>query len=85
MGITDLRWFTPEVEVDLCGHATLASAFVVREFLEPGSDRVKFQTKSGELTVTSDNGRLAMDFPARMPSPCSPPTELIEGLGRHSV
>jgi predicted PhzF superfamily epimerase YddE/YHI9 len=81
-GCYDLRWFTPQVEVDLCGHATLAAAFVVREYLEPGCDRVRFRTKSGELAVTHESGRLAMDFPARMPAACTPPAELLDGLGR---
>lgn len=81
-GQYDLRWFTPEVEVDLCGHATLASAFVVREHLEPGCNRMRFSTQSGELAVTHQDGRLALDFPARMPTACPPPAELLEGLGR---
>src|ERR1700691_2163213 len=61
-----LRWFTPTVEVDLCGHATLASGFVVMSFLEPEREAVSFRTvKAGTLTVTRNGNVLAMDFPAR--------------------
>ena len=61
----ELRWFTPEVEVDLCGHATLASAHTVFEHLEPTSDSVAFSTRSGLLRVQRDlDGRLRMDLPA---------------------
>src|SRR5215470_11837533 len=66
-----LRWFTPEVEVDLCGHATLASAFIVLNRLERGRSEVTFRTlKSGALTVSRDGELLAMNFPARPPSQC---------------
>jgi PhzF family phenazine biosynthesis protein len=63
-----LRWFTPTLEVDLCGHATLASAFVVFEFLDRAAEAVRFETRSGELVVRRKEGLLAMDFPAR-PNP----------------
>ena len=76
-----LRWFTPAVEVDLCGHATLASAFVLFEFLEPGREEATFSTASGELTVTRSGNRLALDFPARPPEPAEPCPGLIESLG----
>ena len=59
----NLRWFTPRMEVDLCGHATLASSFVVLNFLEPESDVVRFQTRSGLLTVRRVGGLYRMDFP----------------------
>jgi len=65
-----LRWFTPAVEVDLCGHATLASAFVVLNDLAPGERSVSFETKSGSLTVTRDGDLYSMDFPSRPPEPC---------------
>jgi len=58
-----LRWFTPEVEVKLCGHATLASAYVLFNILEPGRAKVKFETLSGALTVVAAGDRLVMDFP----------------------
>jgi predicted PhzF superfamily epimerase YddE/YHI9 len=77
-----LRWFTPTVEVDLCGHATLASAHVVFEFLEPQSESVRFRTlKAGTLTVSRRGGMLVMDFPARPPAPCEPPSGLLAALG----
>lgn len=77
----DLRWFTPKVEVDLCGHATLASAFAVFEYIKPGAGRVDFQTKSGQLSVERQGDLLTMDFPARRPEPCPPPDHLAEILG----
>jgi PhzF family phenazine biosynthesis protein len=77
-----LRWFTPSVEVDLCGHATLASAHVVFSFLEPARDRVRFRTlKAGTLEVSRRSGLLVMDFPARPPSPCQAPAGLLAALG----
>ena len=58
-----LRWFTPGTEVELCGHATLASAFIILNFYEPDSDMVQFDTLSGKLTVTRQENLLRMDFP----------------------
>ena len=77
----ELRWFTPSCEVKLCGHATLASAFVIFQFLAPGSKIVHFETRySGVLSVSRGRDLLSMDFPALSPWPClSPPVEL-EGL-----
>lgn len=79
-----LRWFTPRLEVKLCGHATLASAFVLFEFLEPGREAVTFDTLSGRLGVVREGERLSMDFPsigsARLDDD-SVPDALIEGLG----
>jgi PhzF family phenazine biosynthesis protein len=66
-----LRWFTPGVEVDLCGHATLATASVILNDLTPGERSVSFETKSGTLTVTRDGDLYAMDFPSRPPAPCA--------------
>lgn len=77
-----LRWFTPVSEVDLCGHATLASAHVIFQILGYPKQIVAFETRSGTLTVERKGERLAMNFPARSPKPCSPPSALIEGLGR---
>lgn len=76
-----LRWFTPGCEVDLCGHATLASAYVLfHELNEPGGS-LRFDTKSGELVVRRDADRLAMDFPARSPQPIEPDPRLVTALG----
>ncbi len=64
-GHYDLRWFTPEVEVDLCGHATLASAYVVFNDVDPSLDQVSFETRSGTLTVAREaDGWMSMDLPA---------------------
>ncbi len=59
-----IRWFTPRREVPLCGHATLASGYVLLHVLNPQSEKVVFQSKSGDLTVTKDDAWLTMDFPA---------------------
>jgi PhzF family phenazine biosynthesis protein len=66
-----LRWFTPTVEVPLCGHATLASAYIVLNELDRGRDNVVFHTRSGALTVARDGDRLVMDFPAHRSEPAS--------------
>lgn len=76
-----LRWFTPIVEVPLCGHATLASAAAVMERLEPGRDKVIFHTASGPLTVNRTNGGYVMDFPVRRSEPAATPPGLAEALG----
>lgn len=74
----DLRWFTPKVEIDLCGHATLASAFVIFKYLQPDLNFISFSTMSGELTVSTDSsGKLSMDFPARVPTQTNI-TDIIE-------
>lgn len=76
-----LRWFTPEVEVKLCGHATLASAFVLFTELEPGRTEVKYETQSGALTVRAAGDRLIMDFPRWSIDPVDDvPRELLEAL-----
>ena len=78
-----LRWFTPSTEVDLCGHATLASAYVVFRWLQPERRRITFQTQeAGPLTVARDGDLLALDFPSRPPEPCAMPEALAAALGR---
>ncbi len=77
----ELRWFTPSVEVDLCGHATLASAYVVFRYLQPALEEVRFHTRSGLLKVRRRGEWLEMDFPARPAAPSQPPPGLIEALG----
>jgi PhzF family phenazine biosynthesis protein len=77
----ELRWFTPEVEVDLCGHATLAAAWVLIHRLADTSDVLRFATRSGELRVTRNGDELAMDFPAKVPHPCEPPAGMLAALG----
>ncbi len=76
-----LRWFTPECEVDLCGHATLASAFVLMEYLIPNAKEIQFLSKSGPLKVKRDGELLALDFPARAPVICQPSDSLVRALG----
>jgi PhzF family phenazine biosynthesis protein len=77
----DLRWFTPAVEMDLCGHATLAAAFVL--FSERGfkGDQVRFHSRSGVLAVYRNSDRLTLDFPSRPPAPTDLPEALARGLG----
>src|SRR4030066_1044553 len=77
----DLRWFTPVTEVALCGHATLASAFVLFACQKWPEENIRFRTlKSGELVVTRHNDLLEMDFPARPAYVQSPPAGLKEAL-----
>jgi PhzF family phenazine biosynthesis protein len=77
-----LRWFTPKVEVDLCGHATLASAHVLWEDgLLAESERARFLSKSGPLTAVMQDGLIELDFPASPVSPSPAPAGLAEGLG----
>ena len=76
-----LRWFTPAVEVPLCGHATLASAAVVMERLEPGRSRVTFHSASGPLEVRRAGDGYVLDFPARPSRPVAVPPGLAQALG----
>ena len=78
----DLRWFTPAVEVDLCGHATLASAHVLWEDgqLAPKAE-ARFHTKSGLLTASKQSDWIELDFPATPPEAAEPPSGLAEALG----
>src|ERR1700721_798479 len=80
-----LRWFTPATEVPLCGHATLASAAVVMERLEPGRTSVVFHSASGPLTVHRMGAGYVMDFPARPSERIAPPPGLAEALGAFPV
>jgi PhzF family phenazine biosynthesis protein len=78
----DLRWFTPALEVDLCGHATLASAHVLWEEKHLGAgETARFFTRSGLLTATQDGGLIWLDFPATPSEPAAVPPELANGLG----
>lgn len=76
-----LRWLTPTKEVDLCGHATLATAHVLFEHLGYEKPRIRFSTRSGDLFVERRGDRLAMDFPAQPTQPVDAPEALIKGLG----
>ncbi|OQX06199.1 MAG: isomerase [Desulfobulbaceae bacterium A2] len=77
-----LRWFTPAAEVNLCGHATLATAHVLFDHLGFSGPQVVFSTRSGELTVERHGRQLMMNFPALVPQPCAVPPALAEGLGQ---
>lgn len=77
----ELRWFTPKSEVQLCGHATLATAFVLFNHVEPGTRVAQFQTCSGLLTVCQEDGHLVMDFPSLPARSCAAtPNDLRKGL-----
>ncbi|MCL1846862.1 MAG: PhzF family phenazine biosynthesis protein [Coriobacteriia bacterium] len=80
-GYYDLRWFSPEVEIDLCGHATLASAFIVSSFVDPGAETLRFETMSGPLLVTRKQGLFEMDFPTRRPEPVELTPLMSQAIG----
>lgn len=81
----DLRWFTPAAEVDLCGHATLATAHVLFAHLGFEGEAIRFTTRSGPLAVWREGHALVMDFPARPAIPIETPPVLVAGLGRRPV
>ncbi|MEO1052477.1 MAG: PhzF family phenazine biosynthesis protein [Bacteroidota bacterium] len=75
-----LKWFTPEIEMDLCGHATLATAHVLINHLDYQGSAIQFDTNSGILEVTRNGSLLAMNFPSRMPVEAQLPAEIVEGI-----
>lgn len=75
-----IRWFTPTTEVDLCGHATLAAAFVIFNELGYKGNSISFESKSGILKVGKDNDLLIMDFPSQPPTTCELPTEIQQAF-----
>lgn len=80
-----LRWFTPEIEMDLCGHATLATAHVLTSILGYSSDTIIFHTLSGDLTVTVDNDLYSLDFPSRKPTNALLPEIIKNALGKQPI
>jgi len=77
-----IRWFTPSLEIDLCGHATLASAYIIKTFLEPHVRELTFTTqKAGILKTYCKDGKYTLDFPARMPAATRAPQALLKSLG----
>ena len=81
-GDYELRWFTPEAEMDLCGHATLASAYVISTYLDPGRDAMRFGSRSGPLAVTRSGDLYTLDFPIT-PMEARPASDAVtEALGR---
>jgi PhzF family phenazine biosynthesis protein len=77
----ELRWFTPKVEVDLCGHATLASAWVIATHLDPAAQTIRFDSASGPLTVTRDGDVFTLDFPTQKPTPFEDGGAVAAALG----
>ena len=75
-----LKWFTPETEMDLCGHATLASAYVIFEHLGYEREAITFNTMSGELKIKKDGDLLQMDFPSRIPEPATVPDIILKSF-----
>ncbi len=75
-----LRWFTPEIEMDLCGHATLATAHCLKTILDYKREDIVFETRSGDLIVSVEKGFYKMDFPSRMPVPDSLPETILKSL-----
>jgi len=84
-GDYDLRWFTPAIEVDLCGHATLASAYVVAEHLERNATRMRFLSRSGPLEVSREGELFTLDFPALPPEPVADVAPFAAALGAAPV
>ncbi len=80
-----IRWFTPVAEVDLCGHATLATAFVIFNYLDRSSSQITFRSRSGKLTVVQENELISMDFPSQPPALCEAPRELVDGLKKEPL
>jgi PhzF family phenazine biosynthesis protein len=76
-----IRWFTPACEVDLCGHATLASAYVLFNILGYKNDQIGFESRSGKLTVIRDGDWLVMDFPSQPPIACDTPSAIVAAFG----
>ena len=77
----DIRWFTPNGEVELCGHATMATAFVVFNFIDNNKDKILFKSLSGDLVVQKSGDLYKMDFPSQNPAKCELPKMLLNGLG----
>lgn len=80
-----LRWFTPSVEVDLCGHATLAAAWVIFNVLGDSAETLAFETRSGQLLVQRNGNDLAMDFPAKVVEPLAMEAEVKAALGINEI
>jgi len=81
----NIRWFTPCKEVRLCGHATLAAAYVLFEVLGHRGKVIDFNSLSGKLSVTQAEGVLTLNFPAQIPVKCEIPEDLVKGLGKKPV
>jgi PhzF family phenazine biosynthesis protein len=80
-----IRWFTPQTEVDLCGHATLASAWVIMNKVQQDKNEIRFGSKGGELKVRREGDLYLMDFPVHQPEKCVAPNNLIKAMGQNPV
>ncbi len=80
-----IRWFTPSTEVDLCGHATLASAHVIFEILAPQSNNIVFHSKSGKLNVARKDKLIELDFPVSSIAKCETPIEITKAFGKAPI
>ena len=80
-GYYDLRWFTPKTEIDLCGHATLGSAFVITNFVDRSENEIRFDTKSGALFVKKTDDFYVLDFPLRNPQPTAVTAPMERAMG----
>jgi PhzF family phenazine biosynthesis protein len=83
--VFEIRWFTPQVEVDLCGHATLAAGHILFNHKSYRGTSINFQSNSGNLSVTKENDLLFLDFPARPAVSCVPPPDLLKALGQKPI
>ena len=77
-----IRWFTPQYEVNLCGHATLATSFVIFNYMGYNKDQILFQSKSGELTIGKKDDEIEMDFPIMSPKRCKTPQGIVDAFGK---
>lgn len=80
-----IRWFTPEIEMDLCGHATLATAHVIARHLNFSLPSIQFRSKSGDLTVAVDEKLLTLNFPSRKPEPSEAPQAVLDAIQHQPV
>ncbi len=76
----EIRWFTPDIEQDLCGHATLAAAHVIARHLNPTLSTIRFLSRSGDLTVTVEDKLITLNFPSRIPVPAAAPRVILEAF-----
>ncbi|CAF1520181.1 unnamed protein product [Didymodactylos carnosus] len=77
----DIKWFTPEIEMDLCGHATLATAHVIFNHFQLNTNKIIFNSNSGQLIVEKQNDLIILDFPSRMPVEVELPEIILNGIG----
>lgn len=81
----ELRWFTPKGEIDLCGHATLAAAYVIFTYIDNNITNIKFNTMSDILEVSREGNLISMIFPSREGEKCEVPEALVKGLGKMPI